>query len=406
MLKLLIVADDLTGANDTGAMLAGLGYAAAASPTPEVFPGLLAGREVLSINADSRALPKDQAYARVRGLVERFYPGPEAVLSKRIDSTLRGNLGAELDAVLDVLPPGARAAVVSASPAAGRICAGGAVLVHGVPLLETGLVHDPRTPVQSCFVGRAIAAQSRREQAHIGLDAVTQGPEAIGQALRATEAPVLVFDACTDQHLSSIAQALLESGLSFACFDPGPFTLALTRARFPKPRPKEGTALVVVGSRTVESRRQVAFLLEKGGFAHHACDLQALLADPVAEAGRALAFFASQPEGTGLVLSTVEAPQLHGRAAEVCQRLCECAVQVLAARRDVSRCYLSGGDIARGFLEQAGAKGVDLVCELLPLAVCGRLVGGRFDGLLLLTKGGMIGGPDAIFQMLEKSSAL
>ena len=59
MLKLLIVADDLTGANDTGAMLAGLGYAAAASPTPEVFPGLLAGREVLSINADSRALPKD-----------------------------------------------------------------------------------------------------------------------------------------------------------------------------------------------------------------------------------------------------------------------------------------------------------------------------------------------------------
>lgn len=76
------------------------------------------------------------------------------------------------------------------------------------------------------------------------------------------------------------------------------------------------------------------------------------------------------------------------------------------ARRDVSRCYLSGGDIARGFLEQAGAKGVDLVCELLPLAVCGRLVGGRFDGLLLLTKGGMIGGPDAIFQMLEKSSAL
>lgn len=86
--------------------------------------------------------------------------------------------------------------------------------------------------------------------------------------------------------------------------------------------------------------------------------------------------------------------------------LCECAVQVLAARRDVSRCYLSGGDIARGFLEQTGAKGVDLVCELLPLAVCGRLVGGRFDGLLLLTKGGMIGGPDAIFQMLEKSSAL
>ncbi len=402
MRKLLIVADDLTGANDTGAMLAGLGYTSAASPGPQVDPCVL-GREVLSVNADSRALPPDEAYARVKSLVGGFFPGGQALLSKRIDSTLRGNLGAEIDAALDALPAGWRAAVVSASPGAGRLCVGGTVLVHGVPLMETGMARDVRTPVFSSCVLETIARQSSRPGRLIPIDTVLKGPEAIAQAVRESDEPILAFDAASDQHLDWIAQALEAAQTPFVGCDPGPFTLARTLLRFP-PRAQTGSALVVVGSRTEESRRQVETLAARRDCVPVELDVDRLLEDAAGEAKRALAAFAGAGRGSLLLLSLTAARTLPGRAADVCAALCRCARLVLEGRPDVDRCYLSGGDIARGFLDEVGARGVELLCELLPLAVCGRLLGGPHEGLLVLTKGGMIGGPDAIERMLENAS--
>jgi len=404
MLTLLIVADDLTGANDTGALLAGYGYKAVSSPTHEVAADLVAeDTEILSINADTRALPMRQAYEQVKGLVRDFYPAG-ALLSKRIDSTLRGNVGAEIDAVLDALPVGTRAAVVSASPGAGRICLGGAVLVHGVPLMETDMAYDVRTPVKHGFVPEIIAQQSERKQALVSIDTVVAGPDAVCKAVKQTDAPILVFDATSDRHLRCIAEGLKASGLPFVCFDPGAFTMQAMQVLHPLPKKNTAASLIVVGSRTVESRRQVDYLQEKGDFACFAVDLRALLASPESEIARAAAFFQTQADARGYVVHTTGAPELPGRSEEICGALCRLALQLLRSRKDIASCYLSGGDIARGFLAQAQARGVELLCELLPLAVCGRILGGDLDGLLLLTKGGMIGGPDAIWQMLEKSA--
>src|SRR5688572_10104079 len=98
-MTLTIIADDLTGACDTAALFCGRGR------VPVFIAPAPAGGdwEVAAVDTESRALPGAEAARRMRstgaGLAERLVAGS---LFKKIDSTLRGPIGAELDALLSV----------------------------------------------------------------------------------------------------------------------------------------------------------------------------------------------------------------------------------------------------------------------------------------------------------------
>ena len=148
MLKLAVIADDLTGANDAGVQFAkeGLKVQVLLGESGEEQEKELP--DVIVLDTDSRAAIPDQAYERVRkagGLIKRLTSSRPAVF-KKIDSTLRGNLGAEIDAVMDEL--GFEwAAVAPAFPVNGRITVGGWHLLHQVPIAESEIARDPKTPV-------------------------------------------------------------------------------------------------------------------------------------------------------------------------------------------------------------------------------------------------------------------
>ncbi|MDE6168597.1 MAG: four-carbon acid sugar kinase family protein, partial [Acetatifactor sp.] len=138
MSRILIVADDLTGANDTGVRFAKCGAKVFTVLDKEHVNWEKAGDcDCITLSTDSRGLPPREAYERVHRAVRKF-SGRETILySKRIDSTLRGNLGAETDAMLDALADDRMAVVVPAFPEAGRTYVGGHLLVCGVPLFRT-----------------------------------------------------------------------------------------------------------------------------------------------------------------------------------------------------------------------------------------------------------------------------
>ena len=117
----------------------------------------------MCVNTDSRSEEGQEAKARVyqaavrclgeaalerNGETTLEQDGKTGVLvSKRIDSTLRGNIGKEIEGILEAVPKDWKAVVVPAGPRAGRICVGGYVLVEGIPLEKSGAARDPRTPV-------------------------------------------------------------------------------------------------------------------------------------------------------------------------------------------------------------------------------------------------------------------
>ena len=63
--------------------------------------------------------------------------------------------------------------------------------------------------------------------------------------------------------------------------------------------------------------------------------------------------------------------------------------------------FSSGGDTTLSFLLDNDAKGIELIDEVMPLCVYGKVVEGRFNGLPIITKGGMIGNEDAYLLISE-----
>ena len=193
---LLIIADDFTGALDTGVQFAAHGI------KTRVVVGADAAlthqnADVLVVDTETRHLPAAQAYAAVEGLVQRAKYAGFAYLYKKTDSALRGNVGAELAALLSA--SGSRQlAFLPAFPQMNRVTKNGVQYIDGVPVTESPFGVDPFEPVRHAAVTDLLAEQ-------------TDLPAASFPALAAdgsvpAEDGILVFDAATVDELRTLAQ--------------------------------------------------------------------------------------------------------------------------------------------------------------------------------------------------------
>ncbi|HMO57277.1 MAG TPA: four-carbon acid sugar kinase family protein [Roseiflexaceae bacterium] len=186
---LLILADDLTGAGDSAARCRTAGLPAVVSLHPPPYDRQLAAGAV-AFSSDSRHLPPALAAERV-GAVVRPYAAMRAHWYKKIDSTLRGNLGSEIDALLDTLGR-SRMLICPAFPAQQR------TLHNGILLVGTTAFPERHLPTM-------LAHQSRRRVAHLPLQLVRS--DNFAAALMAPDAELLVADALSDADLAGMVAA-------------------------------------------------------------------------------------------------------------------------------------------------------------------------------------------------------
>jgi len=136
-----VIADDLTGA----AEIAGLGWryglnskiARRNQPPP--------GAELLVYDSDSRHCPADEAARRIESITRKLRKTSPVWVYKKVDSVLRGNVLAELEAMRCGLGL-SRTLLVPANPSAGRVINDGRYFVDGVPLHCTDFANDPSHP--------------------------------------------------------------------------------------------------------------------------------------------------------------------------------------------------------------------------------------------------------------------
>src|SRR5919112_5760097 len=152
-MRVAIIADDLTGAADTGVQLARGGYRTAVAFRDTPIPPA-EDLDAVVLDTDSRAMPDGFAAKRVLETVRAVRYA--RIVYKKLDSTLRGPIAAELAAALGASGRD-RAVVAPAFPAAGRTTVDGVQLVRGVPVQETEARDDPRTPVWEGHVPTLLA---------------------------------------------------------------------------------------------------------------------------------------------------------------------------------------------------------------------------------------------------------
>ena len=142
-----IIADDLTGANDTALQFHLKGANTQILLSDEIEPLNIKGTQTWAISTESRNVDPQTAYERVvraaNMLKEKINPD---YVYKKIDSTVRGNIAVEVLGLMHVLEYDA-AIVLPAFPAEIRTTVGGYHLLKGIPIERTEMARDPHSPI-------------------------------------------------------------------------------------------------------------------------------------------------------------------------------------------------------------------------------------------------------------------
>ncbi len=162
-----IIADDLTGANDTAVQFHKRGASTKILLDSEYTPKVKAGVEVWALSSESRNVPADVAVGRVERAIETFTTNFSFdYYYKKIDSTLRGHIALETLTMLNMLEYDA-AVIIPAFPQEGRITVGGYHMVKGVPIGHTEIAIDPHSPITESHVPTLLQNQLGEESADI-----------------------------------------------------------------------------------------------------------------------------------------------------------------------------------------------------------------------------------------------
>jgi uncharacterized protein YgbK (DUF1537 family) len=159
MIKILILADDITGALDTGIKFAANG-ASTIIATDRIYDFMKNNKniEILVINTETRHIPSEEAYTVIYEIVKRAVLAGIPHIYKKTDSALRGNIGSDLCALLDateekVLP------FLPAYPQMNRLTIQGTHYINQVPVHLSEFGKDPFEPVTSSYVPDIIRKQ-------------------------------------------------------------------------------------------------------------------------------------------------------------------------------------------------------------------------------------------------------
>lgn len=406
-----VIADDLTGANAVAAMAARTFEAwTVLGPIPASVPP--AGARLVAVDAASRDGGSAQAAEAMRHAVAWLRRVGIDPVAKRIDTTLRGHIGIEVEAVRLALGGRHIAVVVPALPAAGRTARGGRVYLHGRPLAEvTGLPDD---------AARALRAGSALDVVHVPLETVRAERERLGSAIVTAHQrrKVLLCDAETDADIDAIAAAVAVAGVPVLPVDPGPFTLAVAglalsarvaggAASAASGRPVAGVGgpvLAVFGSAEPAAHRQVERAIRAGAVRVWDVPATDILAGRIGEIAGQIGRMAGDG-GSPIGIRVEPAAGMLPDAAAVALYLGAVVLETLRHCRPAAL-YLSGGTIARAVLNALGADGLRIVGEIQPLAARGYLASGAFAGLPVVTKGGLAGSDDAVTACLLALSSM
>ena len=182
MQKYIVIADDLTGSNATCSLFKKIGLRAASILKLQGDKNY--DVDVISYSTASRGLDKEEAYNKVSEAIKILKNKDVLVYNKRIDSTLRGNIGTEINAMLDNLEDDRIAVVVPAYPDSGRIVVNKTMLVNGVLLENSDAGKDPKTPIKTSCVESLVQKDIKYSSTYFTLSDIAQPIEEIAKKIQ------------------------------------------------------------------------------------------------------------------------------------------------------------------------------------------------------------------------------
>ncbi len=416
---LLVLADDFTGALDTGVQFSQMGLKTLVKSDYTVQINQINPLpDVLVLDTESRHLAPQQAYERLYGILQRAQKQGIEHIYKKTDSALRGNVGAELKALSDVYK--ARICFVPAFPKLGRTTQKGCHYINGVPVHQTEFGCDPFEPVESSYIPDIFQSQANCEVTLI--ESLDKAEETLMQE----KADILVFDAQTQEHMEQIAQLLYQKDAAALCAGCAGFAQVLAqyvawqKTGLAKPEEKrEQKGIVVVSGSLNEITLAQNRHCQTVGFATFtltprqklddtfagslAC---AALIDQMEAAFRTTGKLLIQVARTREEIRTTQAyaqamgTDLAGVRQKICQNIGKIAAKVVRRLKGATLSVI-GGDTLISILQALGCEDIYPGKEIIPGVVRSTVYGS--EGTLdLITKSGGFGEKTLMETLLDR----
>jgi len=409
--RLLIIGDDLSGTADCAVTCTHHGLRSVVSLGTQPVDGM-DEVGVLAVDTDTRRHARAQAASANVQAWHALASGRRVY--KKIDSTLRGNVAAEVAALAAVA---GMAIVAPAFPQAGRTTRNGQQFIFGVPVEESEVWKNEHITGQAAL--RQMLAGAGLRVAHVSLDTVRAGTAALHATLAGCQRDrfdAVVCDSETDADLATVAAASVSLQNVFWVGSAGlaaPLVEVLVQGSAPSSVVRNKLdlscgrgVLTVVGSMSSVSHQQVAMLRANAGDVLDFFEISAeALLGPAHPATLALTGTVTQAlrDGRHVVVALSQAERMPvADSARLAQRLAE---RLAPAAEHAGGLIATGGETARALLCAMGIASLEVIEEIergVPLLAATH--GGR--ALPVVTKAGGFGQPETLYRAWQRLVAM
>lgn len=336
-MKLGIIADDFTGANDVALQLVKYGIKIKSFIKIEEIEGNFA------YTTETRNVTETEAVKKLKKTFEIIKSKKIEKIYKKIDSTLRGNIRAEISMFLNSIDKNEKIAVILPFPKTGRTVKNGKLYVNGIELQNTEFAKDPYWKLSSSdllnyFDGSLISLEDIRS-------------ENFSEILLKNNEQILVFEGETEEDLNLIAKQLVNNGLDkYVAGSSGVMEHLLYYWGYTKEK-----VLLVAGSCNPTNIGQINEFIE---------EFEPVVYDYFIDEDKITV--SEGKEKDCIVLRTIREEKKSEKNRDELNLLISEKVKKICDKEKIKKIALSGGDISLAFMKRFNINRIEILSEIEP----------------------------------------
>lgn len=397
--KFLIIADDFTGANDTGVQLRKRGIK---TDVIFEFKNIEHKGKSFVIDTESRGLSPKEAYRNVELKIKDAFKNNFDYVFKKVDSTLRGNIVSEIKAV-DKYYNADFIIFAPAYPDSKRTTIDGIQKINGIPVTETEIAKDPIKPVEIDNINLLLNDKFHEGVTHVYLKEIRENK------MDFSKGRIFTFDSETNEDLIAIVRKFMDHSKKVLWVGSAGLADSILKVKVPtKP------SIAVIGSISEVSRKQLHYANSKGINIINV-DIENILKtkntlkivqDALEKINRGLDVILASTYERKDYENAIKVGKTLGYSREdvsiFTQNVLGEITEKLIKQSKISGLFLTGGDTAIGIIKKLGVSGASIKQELMTGIPLMTLNGGKNHGLNVITKAGAFGEENAIEYCMKK----
>ncbi|MDD5596807.1 MAG: four-carbon acid sugar kinase family protein [Victivallaceae bacterium] len=419
MRKLAIIADDLTGAMDSGVQLSKMGYTCRTVIDKKRVKEILEETDAAIFNTETRNVSPEISARQLEAVMKTVRKYGLELVYKKIDSTLRGNIGRELETIL--LHSEKELVIVSpALPRSGRTTKNGYHFINNVILTDTEMAEDYFSPIRQACIPDLIRAQTKIKTGVIGLREIEAGEKNVAvqiETLYSLGYGIIVADAVKTDHLKIIADAVARTNINILlCGSAGLIEKSdnFIRKVFQEGKddfvvvvsgsPSETTDIQIKESRKNKSIKTIILNTDNIFSARKRNSEITRIENKIRSAvtnHKAIIIGVPGERKSGKIRQSKNGEDTFGEnSTALGNTLAELFLFILRLRRPCGA-VIVGGDTVLSLCKAVGAHSMAIQKEIEPYVPLGLLKGGSFTNMPVVTKAGGLGTPTSIVDAIE-----